>query len=412
MRVPFSNMICRTEAPHLAVRVRKKAIPYVASGHPWLFADSIEKISAQGNAGDIAVLFDSKRNFLAAGLYDPASPVRVKIFSADRKLPPVGPELFAVLAENAADLRRGKISPDTNAWRMIHGEADSFPGLVADKYANAIVCKIYSEALLPWAGTLVNVIASSVPGIDSLVIRLSRELQKLPDRYGIADGMVFSLQPDWDAVMQFRENGIIFSADLRRGQKTGFFLDQRENRMRAASLSVGKDVLNVFSYSGGFSLYAAKGGAKSVTSVDLDPHAIALCDKNFSLNPDIDTVPHEGIAGDAFEVFANLKKQGRSFDMVIVDPPSFAKSAAEVPGALHSYARLAKAAVRVLRKNGTLIFASCSSRVDAPALFQAVSEAAAGAGRPLKIFDQTYHAPDHPAKFNESRYLKCLYAKA
>ncbi len=408
MKVPLP---VKTDAPHLAVRVRKKAIPSVTSGHPWLFADSIEKISAPGQPGDIAVLFDSKRNFLAAGLYDPASPVRVKIFSGSRKLPPVGPELFSLLAKNAADLRRGKLSADTDAWRMIHGEADSFPGMVADKYANAVVFKFYSAALLPWAGALAEAVTDSVPGIDSCVIRLSRELQRLPDQYGVSDGMIFSPDPDWEAVMQFRENGITFSADLRRGQKTGFFLDQRENRMRAASLSAGKNVLNVFSYSGGFSLYAAKGGARSVTSVDLDPHAIALCDKNFSLNSALDKVPHEGIAGDAFAVFAALKEQGRLFDMVIVDPPSFAKSAAEVPGALHSYARLAKAAVRVLKKNGTLLFASCSSRVDAPTLFQTVTDAVAGAGRTLDIFDRTYHAPDHPAKFNESHYLKCLYAK-
>ncbi len=409
MKIP--SLPFKEDAPHLALRIRKKAVPFVSAGHPWLFEDSIEKISAPGQAGDIAVLFDGKRNFLAAGLYDPASPVRVKIFSSAKKLPPVGPELFRLLAENAAAARAGKISADTDAWRMIHGEGDAFPGMVADKYANAAVFKFYSAALLPWAGTLIDAVTSSVPGIDSVVIRLSRELQRMQG--SISDGTVYAPgNPDWDAVMQFRENGITFSADLRRGQKTGFFLDQRENRMQAAGLSAGKDVLNVFSYSGGFSLYAAKGGARSVTSVDLDPHAIALCDQNFSLNPALDAVPHRGIAGDAFAVFAALKEQNRLFDMVIVDPPSFAKSAAEVPGALRSYGRLAKAAVRVLKKNGTLLFASCSSRVDAPSLFRTVTEASGEAGRTLEVFDRTAHAPDHPAKFPESHYLKCLYAKA
>ena len=403
----------RENAPRLAVYVKRKAIPFVTAGHPWLFADSIEKVSGQGGApGDIAVLFDANRAFIGAGLYDPASPVRVKIFSNSKKLPPVGPELFLHSARAAAALRSGKISGDTDAWRMINGDSDAFPGMVADKYANALVCKFYSAALLPWAGALVNVVAESVPGIDSLVIRLSRELQKMEDS-PVRDGMIFSLKdPDWDAMMQFRENGIVFEADLRRGQKTGFFLDQRENRSRTAKLAAGKDVLNVFSYSGGFSLYAAQGGAKSVTSVDLDPHAIALCDRNFSLNPALDKVPHQGITGDAFEVFAQLRTEKRLFDMIVVDPPSFAKSASEVPGALHSYARLAKAALRVLKKNGILVFASCSSRVDADTLFRTVCDAAAGAGRRLNVFDKTFHAPDHPAKFNESHYLKCLYAEA
>ena len=410
----FPQLEHRTEAPRIAVYVRRKAIPAVTSGHPWLFDDSIEKVGSAGKTGDIAVLFDNNRNFLAAGLYDPASPVRVKIFSHSKKLPPVGPELFRYLAQQAAERRAGKISADTNAWRVIHGDSDSFPGLVVDKYANALVCKIYSAALLPWAGTMAEAVAETVPGIDSLVIRLSRELQKLPDseRFGISDGMMISPDPNWNAIKQFCENGVVFEADLKRGQKTGFFLDQRDNRKRVSTLSKNCDVLNVFSYSGGFSLYAAKGGARSVTSVDLDPHAIAMCDRNFELNPDIVSVPHTGLAGDAFEIFARLRNEKKLFDLVIVDPPSFAKSAAEVPGALNSYARLAKAAVKVLRKGGTLVFASCSSRVDAETLFQTVTNAAAGAGRPLQVFDRTFHAADHPAIFNESHYLKCLYAKA
>ncbi|MBO5959672.1 MAG: 23S rRNA (cytosine(2499)-C(5))-methyltransferase, partial [Lentisphaeria bacterium] len=233
----FPQLEHRSEAPRIAVYVRRKAIPAVTSGHPWLFDDSIERIAANGKTGDIAVLFDTNRNFLAAGLYDPASPVRVKIFSHSRKLPPVGPDLFRHLAQQAAALRAGKLSPDTDAWRVIHGDSDSFPGLVVDKYANALVCKIYSAALLPWTGSLAEAIAETVPGIDSLVIRLSRELQRLPesDRFGISDGMTISPDPGWNAMMQFRENGITFEADLKRGQKTGFFLDQRDNRKQVST---------------------------------------------------------------------------------------------------------------------------------------------------------------------------------
>lgn len=401
------------EGRRVPVYVRKKAIPFIRAGHPWLFDDSIERTAAQAADGDIAVLFGPDKKFLAAGLYDAASPVRVKIYSNSSKLPPVGSELFAHLAAQAASLRADKIPADTDGWRLIHGDSDGFPGFVADKYANVMVCKIYSAALLPWVNQITEAVAQSVPGINTLVIRLSRELQKRDELYGLHDGMVVSnVNPDFNGIITFRENGIVFEADVIRGQKTGFFLDQRENRMRVSKLAKGYDCLNVFSYSGGFSLYAGTGGAKSVTSVDLDPHAIAMCDKNWSLNPQLKNVPHHGIAGDAFEVFANLKKEGKTFDLIVVDPPSFAKSAAEVPGALNSYARLAKAAVKILRKNGTLVFASCSSRVDAETLFHTVTSTAAAAGRPLKVFEKTFHAPDHPAKFNESHYLKCLFAKA
>ncbi len=402
------------ERKHIAARIRNKAVPSIRAGHPWLFENSMEKEPSNGVSGDIAVLFDKNRNFLAAGLYDPLSPVRVKIFTHSQKLPPVGYELFCHSVSAAEQLRSGKIPSGTNAWRLIHGDSDDFPGLVADKYDHAVVLKFYSAALLPWAGDFARAVLQQHGEVDSLVFRLSRELQRLSDeeRAGIQDGMTFSVIPDWDAVTQFRENGIVFESDLRRGQKTGFFLDQRENRMKVGSLARGCNVLNVFSYSGGFSLHAARGGAESVTSVDLDPHALELCQRNFRLNPVCNVVPHEEIAGDAFQVFSDLRAANRLFELVIVDPPSFAKTEAEVPRALNSYARLAKSAVRVLKPGGTLVFASCSSRVSADVLFQTIENTCSAYGRPLAIFDRTYHAPDHPAKFPESRYLKCLYAKA
>lgn len=397
----------------IAVRVKRKAVASVAGGHPWLFSDSVEKISGEGRAGDVAVLFDPAQKFIGAGLYDPASPVRVKIYSHSAKRPPVGPELFQLLAEEAAGLRAGKIPPDTDAWRLANGDSDGFPGLAADRYADALAVKFYSAALLPHAGEIFDAFAAYAPGISRLAVRLSRELQKLPadERRGLEDGSLFSRTGGWDGIVRFREDGIIFEADLKRGQKTGFFLDQRENRMRAGGLARGAKVLNVFSYSGGFSLAAAKGGAAAVTSVDLDPHAIALCNRNFELNSNAFSCPHEGLAGDAFAVLADLRKAKREYDLVIVDPPSFAKSAAEIPGALHSYGRLARDAVRLVRNGGTLIFASCSSRVDAETFFRTIAEAAQSVRRPIEIFDRRFHAADHPARYGESHYLKCLYAR-
>ena len=225
------------EGRRVPVYVRKKAVPFIRAGHPWLFDDSIERVSADAADGDIAVLFGPDKKFLAAGLYDRTSPVRVKVYSNSSKLPPVGAELFAHLAANAAALRAGKIPADTDGWRLIHGDSDGFPGFVADKYANIMVCKIYSAALLPWVRQITEAVAQSVPGIDTLVIRLSRELQKRNGLCGLHDGMVVStVNPDFDGITTFRENGITFEADLIRGQKTGFFLDQRDNRMLMSTI--------------------------------------------------------------------------------------------------------------------------------------------------------------------------------
>ncbi len=407
MLLPIENR----EFARLAIRVKQKAVPYIRSGHPWLFADSVERCSKEGKPGDVAVLFDPDKKLIGAGLYDPLSPVRVRILAHDAKQPPVGPELFRHLVQKAKELRDGKIPHRTNAWRLIHGESDGFSGLVADRYDHVLVIKLYSAAYLSRAGEVAQAIQSVYPELDTVVIRLSRELQQMSGeiRCGLADGMAF---PDFDGKVIFQENGIRFEADVKTGQKTGFFLDQRDNRSRVEALSHGKDVLNVFCFSGGFSLYAARGGAKSVTSVDYDKHAIEACHRNFGLNKElysnVKACRHTGLRGDAFQEMAKLAAAKKTFDIVIVDPPSFAKSAADVPAALRSYSNLAKAALKLLRKNGTLVFASCSSRATPDDVFRCAENA--GEGK-LEVFDKTFHAPDHPALFAESGYLKCLWAK-
>ncbi|MBP5182413.1 MAG: class I SAM-dependent methyltransferase [Lentisphaeria bacterium] len=292
---------------------------------------------------------------------------------------------------------------------------------MADRYDKALVLKLYSAAWLPHAGTVAECFFRILPELEYLVIRLSRELSHLPEKVlnGLADGKLFSVKGEealrqWDGKTLFRENGLLFEADLVRGQKTGFFLDQRENRAEAGRLARGKSVLNVFSYSGGFSLYAAKGGAASVTDVDISKYAIGESERNFMRNgnfPGVAACRHTGIAGDAFEVMQDLLVEKKTFDMVIVDPPSFAKSASETENALRSYGRLARLGSALVRKGGILVFASCSSRVGKEELFPVVNGAIAESGRRGEVFLVTEHAFDHPAKFPESKYLKCQYAR-
>ena len=404
----------RQSAPRrIAVRVKQKAVPAIRSGHPWLFEDSVKKAPPDGAPGDVAVLYDPDgKRILGAGLWDPNSKLRVRILQKDPSQPPVGSSLFAGLAGKAASVRAGAIPPETTAYRLANGESDGFPGLVADRYEDTLVLKLYSEAFAPWAGDIADAFFAANPGLVHCVVRLSRAMEDSPAvrRSFPEPAAVFTADPDaFSNPVRFTENGMVFEADVIRGQKTGFFLDQRDNRARVGTMSAGRDVLNVFSFSGGFSLYAARGGAPNVCSVDADKHAIAACARHFELNgthPNVRRCRHEGVVGDAFEVMQSMVREKRRFGLVIVDPPSFAKSAAERDRALHSYARLAALADTLLKPGGTLVFASCSSRVSADDLFPVVLS-----HTHVRELARTGHAADHPALFPESHYLKCLYAE-
>ena len=215
-----------------------------------------------------------------------------------------------------------------------------------------------------------------------------------------------------DGPVHFTENGLRFTADVIHGQKTGFFLDQRENRARAERLARGKTVLNLFAYSGGFSLYAARGGARSVASLDGSQPALAAAAQHFKLNPRLAHTPHELLRGDAFDILKKLRRDGRLFDMVIIDPPAFAKQQSETERALAAYRRLVRLGLGVLPPGGTLVMASCSSRVAADDFFQLVHETAREERRPLREIERTTHPIDHPVRFPEGAYLKCLFATA
>ena len=397
------------------VKIRPQSVPYIVKGSPWLYADAVAKAPA-GRAGDIAVVFDPTQKFIAAGLYDPESPIVVKIYTRSQSLPNVGTELFDIRASEAYGRRAGRIPSATDAYRLINGDADSFPGLVVDKYSESASVKIYSAAVLPHIYDILCSVLAYYPDITKVVFRLSREVQNLSceAKYGIEEALAVTADgSEFDGLQIFHENGLSFEADLKHGQKTGFFRDQRGNRALVGRLASNATVLNVFSYSGGFSLYAARGGALEVTSIDFNAHAIEGAVRNFELNMDIPEVArcrHTPVVGEAFEEMEKLNADGRKFDIVIVDPPSFAKSASEVENAIKSYQRLAKYSTRLLERTGTLVFASCSSRVSPDLLFTKVKETAARCGYPLIEDDRTFHEFDHPTSSPESIYLKCMYA--
>jgi 23S rRNA (cytosine1962-C5)-methyltransferase len=391
----------------VAVRLTPAGVRAVRGGHPWLFDRGIAKMPETAPNGALAVLFDNKRRFVGIGLFDPESPIRVRVLHHGDSLQINGAWLQARMASCMALRQDLQADPQTTGYRLIHGENDRLPGIVIDRYADIAVLKLDSAAWLAHLVLLGDCILA-LTDCQRIVLRMSRTVKEACPP-GVSDGMILA-GPALDGPVVFRENGIAFEAEPVAGQKTGFFLDQRENRVRVGELSRGRDVLNVFSYTGGFSLYAARGGARSVTCLDISKPALAASERNFALNSD--TTPHDCIAADAFDQLAEFAKDRRKFGLVILDPPSFARSQREIMRALKAYRRLAGLGLAVLAPAGVLVAASCSARVSADAFFAAVHDAAGRANRSLREIERTGHAADHPVGFAEGAYLKCLFARA
>lgn len=398
----------------MALHITRDAERHLRGGHPWLFADSIVRQSHEGKPGDLAVVFDQKRRFLAIGLYDPTSPIRLRVLQQGAQAT-IDAAWFEATITTSAQLRQPLIADaQTTGYRLVYGESDGLPGCVMDRFEATLVIKLYTAAWIPHLADLVRAVQQVQP-VERIVLRMSRNMQEQPEHlYGLEEGAIL-MGPPLTAQVFFLENGIHFEADPIHGQKTGFFLDQRENRARVEGLAAGKRVLNVFAYNGGFSLYAARGGATAVTSLDISGPALAAAERNFALNRDertIATANHQRLEGDAFILLQTLAQAGEAYDLVIIDPPAFAKRQAEVTRALNAYAQLTRLGLGVLRPGGTIVLASCSSRIGTAEFVANAEQAAVAAGRPLRIFDTTGHALDHPVGFAEGAYLKCIYAFA
>jgi 23S rRNA (cytosine1962-C5)-methyltransferase len=398
----------------IALRVTPAAERAIRRGHPWLFDKAILHQSKDGKPGDLAVVFDRKRRFLAVGLYDPLSPIRVRVLQYGRSAP-IDSDWFAARFQEAAKIRQPlALSSFTNGYRLVNGANDNLPGMVVDRYDQTYVLKLYTTAWIPHLPDVVPVLLDTTKA-RQLVLRLSRSVQAAHDYCcGLRDGMVLhGVLPDEHVV--FQENGLFFEADVVRGQKTGFFLDQRDNRARLGQLvEPGQSVLNVFAYTGGFSLYAARAGASLVVSQDISQFALAGAVRNFKLNRHLSGVAqaeHELMLGDAFATLKELERTHRRFDVVVIDPPAFANSQDQVARALSAYGRLVRRGLRLLRPGGTFVMCSCSSRVSADAFFDMVQKAARTVKRPLQEIERTGHAIDHPVTFPEGAYLKALFAK-
>ena len=408
----------------LRLRVTAAAESILRGGHPWLFSYSVRELNREGRAGELAVVYDRQDRFLAIGLFDPDSPIRLRVLHAGKPVN-IDAAWWRERLRAALARREGLFDERTDGYRCIHGESDGWPGLVLDRYRSSFVLKLYSAVWLPRFAEITALVNEELKPAR-LVLRLSRNIQEQArEAHGLKEGWLArggvggtlphesaptTEAPPDSSLTTFLETGLRFEADVVRGQKTGFFLDQRENRRRVESLAAGRDVLNAFSFSGGFSLYAARGGARSVTDLDLSPHALESARRNFALNrddPAIARCPHQTVQADTFDWLE--QNPVPRYDLVILDPPSLAKRETERAGAIRGYAKLAEGGLRILRPGGVLVAASCSAHVTEEEFVGAVRESAARSGRPLRELETTAHPPDHPATFPEARYLKCIY---
>ncbi|MBL8993643.1 MAG: class I SAM-dependent methyltransferase [Spirochaetia bacterium] len=402
--------IVSTSQPRLRLRVTQTAESLIRSGHPWLFSDSVREQNREGVAGELAVIYDKKNEFLAIGLYDPDSPIRLRVLHKGKPL-----TIDAVWWKNrVADTfarREGLFDAETTGYRLINGESDGWPGLVLDRYDTTLVLKIYSSAWFTHFQSFIEEMRET-SGARRMVLRLSRNIFDAAERdHGFRDGQIL-FGSEVEGPVIFLESGLRFEADVIRGQKTGFFLDQRENRRIVETLSKGRRVLNAFSFSGGFSLYSARGGAISVASLDESRNALEGVERHFELNQANENVAKcrsEIIQADAFAWFQERPRE--SYDLIILDPPSLAKREADREEALRVYGRLAASGVRRLSPGGMLTAASCSAHVGAAEFFEAVREAARVEGKDFVEWKTTAHAPDHPARLKEGEYLTCIYLK-
>ena len=393
------------------MRVTPDALRRIKGGHPWVYDRSIESVKGDGHAGDLAVVFDTDRKFAAIALYDPQSVIRLKVLHHGR--PTTVDRAFWHQRLSAAIERRAALSADgnTDGYRIVNGENDGFPGLILDRYADCLVLKLYSPI---WVPHLVDVVGAIDDLLHprALVLRHARNLDPLA-LHGLEEGDALLGTAPTEPV-PYRENGLTFEADLVAGQKTGAFLDQRDNRAIVRGLADGARVLDVFCATGGFSVHAAAGGATNVTAVDISEPTLAVAARNMAHNsadPTVAACKLRPLAGDAYEVLDRLHRNGERFDIVIIDPPSFTPRQESVARALEAYARLTERGVRLVRSDGWFVQASCSSRVTAEEFHRTVAHTAAQAGRPLDEWRRTGHAVDHPVTFPEGAYLKAVFAK-
>ena len=389
----------------ISIQLKPKKEESLQRFHPWLFSGAIQRIEGNPAEGDLVEVLDTNRNFLAIGHYQIGS-IAVRVVSFENI--PVDNDFWSNKIKHAYSMRvsLGLVAGErNNTFRLVHGEGDSLPGLIVDVYDDTAVMQAHSVGMHEIRQTLAECIVNNVPQVKNVYYKSETTL---PFNAPITpeDGYLIGQETtDLSAI----ENGLKFHVDWLRGQKTGFFIDQRENRSLLERYSAGKSVLNMFCYTGGFSVYALRGGATLVHSVDSSAKAIDLTDKNVEANFPNDP-RHKSFDEDAFKFLNNMEHNEQKYDLIILDPPAFAKHRDAIRNALKGYKRLNAKAFEQIKPGGILFTFSCSQVITKDQFRLAVFSAAAESKRNVRILHQLSQPADHPINIYhpEGEYLKGL----
>jgi 23S rRNA (cytosine1962-C5)-methyltransferase len=373
--------------------------------HPWIFSGAVERVEGTPGSGDTVALRSADGQMVALAAWSPHSQIRARVWSFEPEAK-IDADFFRARIAQAVAFRAAlPASRHTNALRLVHGESDGLPGLVVDRYADVLVAQFLSAGAERWREEILDALAESI-GCEAIYERSDAEvraLEGLAPRAGFARG-------NRDARRcPIIEYGLNFRVDVEAGQKTGFFLDQRENRQRVRALAAGREVLDCFAYTGGFSIAALAGGAKRVLAVESSAPALDVARENLAANP-FDAACLEFVQADVFAHLRQLRDRGASFDLVVLDPPKFAPTAAQAKNAARAYKDINLLAMKLLRPGGLLATFSCSGGVGMDLFQSIVAGAALDAGVGAKIIERFGAAADHPValEFPEGEYLKGL----
>ena len=374
--------------------------------HPWIFSGAVAQVDGNPKSGETVDIFDSKGNFLAKAAYSPQSNIRARTWTWLDEA--VDADFLRRKLDAAIKRRDGsEAHPNTDSYRLIHAESDGIPGLIVDRYGDVLVVQILTAGAEYWKETLADLLIelTSIKDIYERSDAEVRTLEGLEPLSGILRG-----NPAEKLMLQ--EYGVKFNVDIAHGHKTGFYLDQSENRNLVGQLAKNLDVLNCFCYTGGFSIHAAENGAKSVTSIDSSGNALILGAENAQLN-DQPAQTHEWIEGDVFKELRRFRDSRRDFDLIILDPPKFAPTKFQVEKAARGYKDINLLAFKLLRPGGILVTFSCSGGVDAYLFQKIFSGAALDAGVDAQIIKELKQGADHPIALNfpEGAYLKGLVCR-
>lgn len=387
----------------ITLAVKNKALGPVIGRHPWIFSGGFENIPEGIAPGTPIIVTDHSGSFLAQGYFGSYSQIAVRIWSYKEE-EKIDLAFFKNRIRQALSIRQQYIEPtDTNAYRLINSESDLLPGLIVDRYAGCLAVQFHTRGIEAWKDLIIEALTEELSPIG--IYERSDARGRRDENMSQATGLLYGNVPD---LVEVTENGLRFYVDIKHGQKTGFFLDQRDKRQALKKYSAGKNVLNTFSYTGGFSLYALAGGAGEVTSVDVSQAALDLAEKNLGLNG-LDASRANFVCEDVKEYLKSLKPG--QHDIIILDPPAFIKDRHKKRQGLRGYQYINDLAVKNLNPGQILVSCSCSAHLSLEELRKIVLEAGAKNKKSLQILETFTHGIDHPqlVSFAEGEYLKVIF---